>query len=131
LGVPLSTVQRRRTRLERSVLRKRYELDVRALGWRNAEILMLVDKGKTNDIVQDLVSKFDKVVSTSIRVNTKSNLAVLVSFRNSEELHALIEAFRTIPEVTNLEWSEIVEDSDEKDLRLANLIFNSSKRVIF
>ena len=38
LGIRLSTVQRRKTRLERLVLSMNYEVNIQELGWRNAEI---------------------------------------------------------------------------------------------
>jgi DNA-binding Lrp family transcriptional regulator len=127
LGVPLSTVQRRKTKLESSVLAKRYDLNTHNLGWRGAEILMLVENGKADYLAQELMEKFDKVIGTSTRINTTSNLAAYVGFRNSEELHELMEKLRAIPHVTNLEWSEIVRETGNKANRLAHLIFNSSE----
>lgn len=47
IGKPLSTVQRRKSYLEKSsILKPNYELSMQSLGWRNAEVLMLVEKGK-------------------------------------------------------------------------------------
>ena len=127
LGVPLSTVQRRKTSLEHSVLKRKYELDVRDLGWRNAEVLMLVNNGKADHTAQELSRKFDQIIATSIRVNTKNNLALQVSFRNSDDFHELMEKIRAVPDITNLEWSEIVRESEDKAQRQMNLIFNSSE----
>jgi len=56
-GIPLSTIQRRRTRLESSVLTRNYELSTHDLGWRNAEILMLVEKGKADSMAKELIEK--------------------------------------------------------------------------
>jgi DNA-binding Lrp family transcriptional regulator len=125
-GIPLSTVQRRRTRLEHSVLSRRYELDVHDLGWRTAEILMLVENGKADFVAQELKRKFDQILGTSLRINTKSNLGVHVGYRNSDELHELMEKIRAMPDVGNLEWSEIVRETENDSNRLAHLIFNSS-----
>lgn len=107
-------------------MKKQYELDVHDLGWRNAEILMLVENGKTNLVAQGLMEKFDRVIGTSLRINTASNLAVYVGFRDSEELHELMEELRGILNVSNLEWSEIVSETGNRNRRLAHLIFNSS-----
>lgn len=126
-GIPYSTVQRRKTRLERIVLTRKYELNTQDLGWRSAEILMLVENGKADYMAEKLIEKFDKVTGTSTRINTKSNLAAYVSFRNSYELHELIEKIRAMPNVSNIEWSEIVRDAGNKVHRLAHLIFDSSE----
>lgn len=126
-GIPLSTVQRRKTRLERLVLTRKYELDTHDLGWRNAEILMLVENGKADYMAEKLIEKFDNVIGTSTRINTNSNLAAYVGFRNSYELHELMEKIRAMPNVSNIEWSEIVRDVGNKTHRLAHLIFDSSE----
>ena len=125
LGIPLSTIQRRRTRLESSVLTRKYELSSHDLGWRNAEILMLVEKGKADSMAKELIEKFDKIIGTSTRINTTCNLAAYVGFRKSYELHELLEKIRAMPNVRNIEWSEIVRDAGNKTHRLAQLIFNS------
>ena len=127
LSVPLSTVQRRQTRLERSLLTRKYELNTHDLGWRNAEILMLVENGTADRMARELMEKFDRVIGTSTRINTKSNLAAYIGYRNSDELHELIEKIRAMPSVSNIEWSEIVRESVNKNQRLAHLIFNSSE----
>jgi len=125
LGVPLSTVQRRKTRLERSVLSMNYEVNIQELGWRNAEILMLVENGNADRVAQELLDKFENVLGTSTRINTTTNLAAYVGFRTSGELHELMEKIRAMPGVRNLEWSEMVRESGNRNRRLALLIFNS------
>ena len=44
-NLPLSTVQRRRNLLERTILRKKYTIDVREFGLLTADIFVKVDKG--------------------------------------------------------------------------------------
>lgn len=123
----MSTVQRRKTRLERSLLRRKYELNTHDLGWRNAELLMLVENGIADRMARELIEKYDNIISTSIRINTNTNLAACIGYRNSNELHELMEKLRAMPNISNLEWSEIVRESGNKSHRLANLIFNSSE----
>ena len=127
LDKPLSTVQRRKNDLEKSaVLHKKYELSVHHLGWRNAEILMLIANGKADFMAQELIEKFDKVIGTSIRINTEFNLAAYVGYKDSSELHELMEKIRSMPNVDHLQWSEVVREIGNKNHRLAHLIFNSS-----
>ena len=53
--MPLSTIQRRRTRLERSVLKKIYPVNIKELGWRNAGVLVAVEKGDSEKIAELLL----------------------------------------------------------------------------
>jgi len=46
LGMPLSSLQRRRTKLERSLLIKAYHIDLKASGAKMGDIVVNVDKGK-------------------------------------------------------------------------------------
>lgn len=127
LGRPLSTIQRRKNDLERSGrLKKTYQISAQDMGWRNAEVLMLVEKGKADYIAQELLEKFDSVIATSIRLNTQFNLAVFVGYKDSAGLHNILEQIRAIPNVRQLEWSEVVSDLGNKSQRLAHLIFNTS-----
>ena len=87
---------------------------------------MLVENGTADRMAQELLEKFDNVVGTSTRINTKTNLAAYIGFRNSDELHGLMETLRAMPHVTNLEWSEVVREAGNKERRLAHLVFNSS-----
>jgi DNA-binding Lrp family transcriptional regulator len=127
LGKPLSTIQRRKTRLQKSlILKPNYELSIQSLGWRNAEILMLVDKGKADFIAEELIEKFENVIGTSIRINTEFNLAAYVGYKDSSELHELMEKIRAMPNMNHIQWSEVVREVGNKNHRLAHLIFNSA-----
>lgn len=128
IGKPLSTVQRRKSYLEKSsILKPNYELSMQSLGWRNAEVLMLVEKGKADLTAQQLIEQFDQVIGTSIRINTEFNVAAYVGYKDSSELHELMEKIRALPNVNHLQWSEVVRNMGNKNHRLAHLIFNSSQ----
>ena len=124
--MPVSTIQRRKTKLEASVLRKKYVLDTKDLGWRSAEIIMLIENGKANHMAQELLQRFDNVVRTSTRINSGGNLAACISYKNSEELHELMESIRRMPNVKNIEWTEIVAEIGDDNQRLAHLVFDST-----
>jgi DNA-binding Lrp family transcriptional regulator len=108
---PLSTVQRRRAKLEESLLKKNYSLDVRQFGWRVADLLIAVDKGKGEEVAKRLLhERRDNVLSVSLRIgHPQVNIIAEVFYRNSEELHNLIESIKAYPEVSMLEWSETVK----------------------
>jgi DNA-binding Lrp family transcriptional regulator len=48
LGVPLSTVQRRRKRLEKDYLVKYYSLNLEMFGWRRIDLLIATEGGATS-----------------------------------------------------------------------------------
>lgn len=65
---PLSTIQRR-TRLERTLLKKKYQIDISQLGWRKADLMISVDKGNCEDVAKKLLEECkDNVVATSLRI---------------------------------------------------------------
>jgi DNA-binding Lrp family transcriptional regulator len=108
---PLSTVQRRRTLLERTLLKKDYHLDTKELGWRTADIFIAVAKGQCHEIAETLLKDHSSMVlSTSLRIGDPNvNVAAQIIFRNSQLLHDLIERIKAMPNVTGVEWSEVVK----------------------
>ena len=61
LQVPLSTIQRRRAVLEKTdVVKKEYILDLRKFGLRIAEILIDIEKGNHDKLLEDIKVKFNK-----------------------------------------------------------------------
>ena len=125
-GIPFSTVRRRKANLEASLVKKTYVVDTKELGWRKAEILMLVENGKADYVAQELIQKLDNITTASMRINS-GNLAVSVGYKNSDEQHELLEKIRRIPDITNMQWTEIVREIGDENDRLANLIFNASQ----
>jgi DNA-binding Lrp family transcriptional regulator len=108
-NIPLSTIQRRRARLEDSILKKKYHIDIMARGWRIADILLQVEKGKSEEVAKKIFLKYkDNIISISTRINSLNNLAIQIFFKSSDELHDLLESVRSIPYVTNVDWSEII-----------------------
>jgi DNA-binding Lrp family transcriptional regulator len=125
-GIPLSTVRRRKAKLDASVITKKYVIDTQELGWRKAEILMVVENGKADYVAQVLIQKFDNITTASMRINS-GNLAVSVTYKNSDELHELLEKIRRVPDITSMQWTEIVREIGDENQRLANLVFSASQ----
>jgi DNA-binding Lrp family transcriptional regulator len=133
LKLPLSTVQRRRTALERSsIIRKSYELDAKQLGWRTADILITVEKGDCVqianrlltenigiDITSDISKVFNKnntnpgglrVIESSLRIGDPLvNVVARIIYKTSDELFHIIQEIKKMPNITRVEWSEIVK----------------------
>ena len=125
--MPLSTIQRRRTKLERSILKKTYLIDINELGWRTADILIAVEKGKSEQVAgQILQNEKDSVISTSLRIgHPQIDLTAKAVYRDSESLHRLVERIKALPFVTFVEWSEEVKVIGNNYLEIIDLVFSS------
>lgn len=125
--MPLSTIQRRRAKLERSVLKKSYLVNIKDLGWRNAEILIAVEKGNSEQVAKMLLEQHDKnIASASLRIGHPDvNVMASVFYRTSEELHLLIEAIRGTPNVTSVEWTELAKEVGTNKSIISEMLFKS------
>lgn len=119
----LSTIQRRRTRLEESLIKRSYTMDIRQLGWRTADLAISVQKGVAKQTAQDLVrTRKDNVIVASLRIGDPVvDIMADVFYRDSQELHDLIESVKAMPNVIHVEWSEVVEETE------SNLIYMIDK----
>ena len=108
---PLSTIQRRRARLEEVVIKKQYTLDIRSMGWRLADLLITVEKGKAEETALQLLQNGkDNVVVTSLRIgHPKVDVMAEVFYKDSQELHILTETIKAMEYVSYVEWAEIVK----------------------
>ena len=61
LGVPLSTVQRRRKRLEENYLVKYYALNLEKFGWRRIDLLIATEGGATISVGKELLERDDVI----------------------------------------------------------------------
>ena len=125
--MPLSTIQRRRTKLERSILKKNYQVDFGQLGWRTADILISVEKGKSEQVARQILqNEKNNVVYTSLRIgHPQIDLTAKAVYRDSEALHRLVEKIKALPFVTFVEWSEEVKVVGNNYPDIIDLIFSS------
>ena len=109
LRIPLSTIQRRRTKIEKSILKKSYQMDLTLLGYRTAQIFIDVQKGKAREVGEKILEKYDRtVIRASTRINSSNNLCLDVVYNGSDELHNLLEEIKSIPVANQVDWSEQV-----------------------
>ena len=109
LDIPLSTLQRRRAKVEKAILRKNYTFNYKAFGGRVGDLIVDVDKGKSKEVAQNLLKKYkNNIVSCNTRINSQHNVSAHVIYKGTEELHELIESVRTMDYVTGVDWSEMV-----------------------
>lgn len=117
IDVPLSTVQRRRTALEKSILNKTYSLDLGLLGWRIADLLIGIDKGDPRSTAKNIIQENgENIMSASLRIGSPEiNMVAQIHYKSSQELHQILQNIRALENIGRVEWSELVEEvGDDK-----------------
>jgi len=110
LNIPLSTVQRRRKRLEGAFLETSYSLKLEKFGWRTATLYVSTQNGMTSAIGKELLS-WQKSVTAVYRTMGENtvDLKLDTTFRDNAELLDRIEMIKSLNGVKNVFWSESIE----------------------
>jgi DNA-binding Lrp family transcriptional regulator len=109
LEIPLTTIQRRRKRLESEFLEVAYSLKLEKLGWRTADLLISTSKGMASAIGKELLTHNSITrVCRSIGEHTIDLHAEIV-FKNNTELLNVIERIKALDGVKDVVWTEPVE----------------------
>lgn len=108
LGVPITTIRRRRKRLEKEYLKVHYVLDIEKFGWRRIDFFISVKNGKTNSVANELL-EIEEVtyVGKSIGEHT-IDLRVETIIKDNVILLDLLEKIKGMDGVNDVVWSEIV-----------------------
>jgi DNA-binding Lrp family transcriptional regulator len=129
LGMPLSSLQRRRAKLEKSVLIKSYHINLKASGGKMGDAVINVDKGRSREVATNILKKFkSNVMNVSTRINSEHNVAAQIIYNDTAELHNLLENIKSIPYVTSLQWSEMVEIIGDNSPSVITAFFNNSRQ---
>lgn len=109
LGIPRTTIQRRRTFLEKHYLEFTYTLKLDNLGFRRVDLLIYTGGGDTIKIAQKLLDRDEIVyVGRSIGEHT-IDLRAEVIVKDNSQLLDLLEEVKAMPSVKDVIWSEIVQ----------------------
>jgi len=109
LGIPRTTVQRRRKYLEKHFLEFTYALKLKDLGFRRVDLLIYTSGGNTRNIAEKLLDRDEVVyVGTSIGEHT-IDLRAEVIIKDNSQLLDLLEEIKGMPSVRDVIWSEIVQ----------------------
>ena len=109
LGIPPTTILRRRKRMEKDFLDISYSLNLEKFGWRRVDLLISTRNGKTASIAKQLLSKDEVVyVGKSIGEHT-IDLRAEIIIRDNAELLDVLERVKAMDGVNDTIWSEIVE----------------------
>ncbi len=109
LGLPRTTVQRRRNYLEKHFLEFAYSLKLTDLGYRRVDMLIYTSGGGTMAIAKKLLQRDEVVyVGQSIGEHT-IDLRAEVIIKDNSQLLDLLEEVKALPSVRDVVWSEIVK----------------------
>ena len=108
LGIPRSTIQRRRSHLERNYVEHTYSLNLANLGFRRVDLLIFTGGGATEEIAHELLRR-DEVVYAGRSIGEHTiDLRVEVIIEDNSELLGLLESVKAMDGVKDVIWSEIV-----------------------
>jgi len=114
-NVPLSTIQRRRAKLESvSILGHKYQLNPLSFGLRPVQFWVMVEGGKAEEVAKEIFGKYYNVLRATVQMNALSNVGVLAYFNSSEEVFSMLEGIKSIKFVNRVEFAEIVKIVDER-----------------
>jgi hypothetical protein len=84
-------LQRRRAKLE-AILKKTYTFDYESFGARVGDLIINVDKGKSDDVAQSILDKYkNNVIYCHTRIDLTHSVLAHVIYRDTAELYYLIE----------------------------------------
>ena len=108
LGVPATTVQRRRKRLEK-FLEVSYTLSLKIFGWHKVDFLIATESGKTAQIGKKLLEREEIIyVGKSIGQHT-IDLRVETILEDNAEILRMMELLKATAGIKDVIWTEIVE----------------------
>jgi DNA-binding Lrp family transcriptional regulator len=109
LGVPATTIQRRRRKLEECLLTMTYSLDLKKFGWHRVDFLIATEKGKTMFIARQLI-KLDEVVYVGRSIGQQTiDLHVQAILEGNADILRIMELLKAMPGIKDVVWSEIVQ----------------------
>src|SRR5579864_6430297 len=114
LGIPISTVQRRRKRLEGDYLIKHYSLDPMKFGYRKIDLLIYTMGGDTIEIGKELLKR-DEVTYAARTIGEHTiDLRVEVFVKDNGVLLDLLENVKAMKGVRDVVWTEVVQTIGHK-----------------
>ena len=124
LAIPLSTIQRRRSMLEKfSILEKTYTLDPKKLGLRISEISINTKKGNSQKVMKEIYKSHRRnIVDMSLRIgNPDTNVSFRIVYKNSVSLFNLLEEIKENEMVNGVSWSEYISEKKNDQSSFVNL----------
>jgi DNA-binding Lrp family transcriptional regulator len=109
LDVPLSTVRRRRRRIEETYLIKYYSLDPMKFGYRKIDLLIYTEGGETMNIGKQLMEREEVTYAARTIGEHTIDLRVEVFVKDNSILLDLLEHVKAMKGVKDVVWTEVIE----------------------
>ena len=108
LGIPMTTVRRRRKRLESKFLKMYYVLDIEKFGWKRVDFFISIRDGMVNAVANKMLD-LDEVtyIGKSIGEHT-IDLRVETILKDNASILDFLEKIKAMQGVKDVVWSEIV-----------------------
>ena len=108
LGIPVTTVRRRRKRLEDKFLKISYVLDIEKFGWKRIDFFISIRNGMVDAVAKKLLD-IDEVtyVGKSIGEHT-IDLRIETIVKDNASILDHLERIKAMDGVNDVVWSEIV-----------------------
>ena len=114
LEIPMTTIQRRRKRLEKEFLEEDYTLLLEKFGWHRVDFFISTSDGKTDALANDLLS-LNQVTAVGKTIGEHTiDLRVETIVKDNHEILDLLETFQAMEGIRDAVWSEIVETVGNK-----------------
>ena len=103
LGMPISTVQRRRKRLEEEYLIKHYSLDPMKFGYRKIDLLIYTQGGDTMSVGQELLKREEVTYAARTIGEHTIDLRIEVFVKDNGVLLYLLETVKAMKGVRDVD----------------------------
>jgi DNA-binding Lrp family transcriptional regulator len=114
LEISMTTLQRRRKRLEKEFLEEDYTLLLKKFGWRSVDFFISTSDGKTDALANDLLS-LNQVTAVGKSIGEHTiDLRVETIVKDNHEILDLLETLQAMDGIRDAVWSEIVETVGSK-----------------
>jgi DNA-binding Lrp family transcriptional regulator len=114
LDIPLTTLQRRRKRLEKEFLEDASTLLLNKFGWRRVDFFISTSGGKTDALANDLLS-MNQVMAVGKSIGEHTiDLRVETIVKDNHEILDLMETLEAMEGIRGVVWSEIIKTVGNK-----------------
>ena len=105
-------------------MKKEYILDLRKFGLRIAEILIDIEKGNHDKLLEDIKVKFNKnIISISRKIGDPGiNIGIKIVYSDSIQLFEVLEELRKNSMVKKFDWFESIAEEKAKDISFIDLV---------
>src|SRR6476659_11101523 len=114
LEISMTTLQRRRKRLEKEFLEKDYTLLLEKFGWRRVDFFISTTDGKTDALANELLA-MNQVTAVGKSIGDHTiDLRVETIVKDNHELLDMLEKLKAMDGIRDAVWSEIIKSMGNK-----------------